>query len=87
LNIFSAPAGLVMDGVGNILVTDDLDHCIYQIDPNGKVSRIVGGIKGYVDGKPLDVRFNGPRGIVIDASGNLFVADNGNNCIRKIVME
>jgi DNA-binding beta-propeller fold protein YncE len=40
-----------------------------------------------VDGKPQDVRFNGPRGIVIDASGNLFVADNGNNCIRKIIME
>lgn len=88
LNIFTAPAGIVMDGIGNIFVTDDYDHCIYRIDPNGKVVRIVGGTKsGYVDGKPQDVQFNTPRGIVIDASGNLFVADFGNNCIRKVIME
>ena len=88
LNIFTAPAGVVMDGVGHIYVTDDYDHCIYRIDPYGKVSRMVGAAKsGYVDGKPLDARFNTPRGIAIDASGNLYVADFGNNCIRKVIME
>jgi sugar lactone lactonase YvrE len=88
LNIFSAPAGIVMDGVGNIYVTDVDSCCIYRIDPNGKTARIVGSTsRGYVDGKPLDAQFNNPRGIVVDASGNLFVADNGNNCIRKIIME
>lgn len=88
LNIFSAPSGLVMDRFGIIYVSDDNNNCIYRIEPNGKVSRIVGGAKkGYVDGNPQDAQFNLPRGIVIDASGNLFVADNGNNCIRKIIME
>ncbi|OQP50131.1 hypothetical protein A4D02_27235 [Niastella koreensis] len=88
LNVFSTPAGLVMDGVGNIYVTDDSTNGIYRVDPNGKLSLIAGGVRsGYIDGKPQDARFSGPRGIVIDASGNLFVADIGNNCIRKIIME
>ena len=88
LNVISSPAGLVMDGVGNIYVTDDITNGIYRIDSNGKISLIVGGVRsGYIDGKPQDARFSGPRGIAIDASGNLFVADNGNNCIRKIIME
>lgn len=39
---------------------------------------------GYVDATGEEARFRGPRGMVTDASGNIYVADKGNHCIRKI---
>lgn len=48
------------------------------------VSTISGGGTGYVDGPAIYAQYNYPAGMAIDASGNLFIADQLNNCIRKM---
>ena len=54
--------------------------------PEGVVVTIAGlpGHAGHTDGNPTDARFNDPEGLVVDASGNLYIADAGNNLVRKI---
>lgn len=39
---------------------------------------------GYADGKGSSARFNSPQGVAVDAEGNVYVADTGNHCIRRI---
>ena len=82
---FTSPTGLVVDAFGNIYVADAGNNTIRKIDLNGKVSTIAGYRgQGANNGTSIHANFNSPFGIAIDASGNLFVADAGNNLIRKI---
>jgi hypothetical protein len=57
---------------------------LYEIDEFGTVSVIAGTTQGYRDGDGATAQFNGIKGIVIDAQGNLYVSDESNNRIRKI---
>lgn len=83
---FYAPAGLAVDSQGNIFVADYGNNRIRKIAPDGKVTTVAGnGYAAFVDGAAKDVAaFNGPAGVALDAQGNLFVADQNNNMIRKI---
>jgi sugar lactone lactonase YvrE len=75
--------GLVVDQIGNVYVTSF--NLIQKITPNGVVSTLVGDwSSGYANGLGTAARFNEPRGLCIDPSGNIYVADSGNNRIRKI---
>lgn len=51
------------------------------------VSTLAGGPPGAADGKGSEARFNAPRGVAVDASGSLYVADTGNHLIRKVTPE
>ncbi len=83
--VFNNPRGLVVDALGNVYVTDGGNNIIRRIDPNGVVSTFAGTrAQGADDGNIGTANFNNPTGITIDASGNLCVADAGNNIIRKI---
>jgi hypothetical protein len=57
---------------------------IYKLDTNGRVSQIAGGKLGFSDGIGKKAQFHSPAGITIDSDGNIYVADSGNNRIRKI---
>lgn len=83
---FGSLSGIVTDSTGNVYVTDQSNHTIRKITPNGVVSTVAGapGISGSSDGLGNAARFNRPAGIATDALGNLYVADTDNNTIRKI---
>ena len=83
---FDSPLGVAVDQTGNVYVADYGNDIIRKITPAGIVSTVAGkaGVPGNKDGLDTAARFNLPESIAVDASRNLYVADNGNNQIRKI---
>ncbi|WP_264520933.1 T9SS type A sorting domain-containing protein [Flavobacterium sp. N1994] len=81
---FNFPHGVCIDATGNVFVTDNGNHRIRKISPAGLVTTLAGSIAGYSDGIGTAAKFYSPLGICVDASGNVFVVDNGSNKIRKI---
>ncbi len=83
---FNYPSGITVDAAGNLYIADQFNHRIRKIDSAGEVTTLAGTgmFGGYVDGGVATAEFNRPVGIAIDNAGNLYVADNGNNRIRKI---
>ncbi|UVW30707.1 hypothetical protein [Massilia sp. H6] len=78
------PHGVVLDPFGTVYVTSG--NALRKISANGAVELIgvAHGFGGYVDGAPSIARFNSPMGLASDSKGNIYVADSGNNVIRKI---
>jgi DNA-binding beta-propeller fold protein YncE len=77
------------DAAGNMFISDGDNHCIRKVSSaGGMITTIAGtpGVPGFAgDGGMADTAmFNHPAGIAIDASGNLYVADAGNNVLRKV---
>ena len=83
---FRSPAGAGFDVTGNLFVADTANHTIRKITPDGVSITFAGssGAKGTTNGIGVAARFNEPRGLVFDTTGNLFVADSKNQTIRKI---
>ena len=83
---FALPSGIAIDSSGNIYVADTFNQRIRKITPDGTVSLFAGnGTQGYVQGSPTTAEFTYPSGnMVLDTSGNLYVADSNTGSIRKI---
>ena len=83
---FNAPAGVCFDYTTNdIIVADRTGHKIRRISPTGVVTTLAGsGSPGSADGTGAAASFNFPTGVCVDLSGNVYVADFGNNKIRHI---
>lgn len=80
------PYGIALDALGNIYVSDAQCSCVRKIDAAGIINTIAGtpGFSGYSGdgGQATSAQLGAPMGILINASGNIYIADNG--IIRKI---
>ena len=82
---FDEPQDVAVDSLGNVFVADTFNHRIRIIEPNGLVSTFAGfGVSGSSNGVGQDATFSYPTGVAVDAQRNVYVADRGNNLIRKI---
>jgi sugar lactone lactonase YvrE len=80
----SGPAGLAVDGAGDLFISDNLNHRVRKVDPGGTISTYAGnGTAGSTgDGGPAtSAELSSPGGLALDGSGDLFIADGS---IRKV---
>lgn len=85
-SMLGAPSGIAADAQGNVFVSDNTGR-ILEITTS-KIMYVIAGSQaaGFTDGVGAAAKFNSPQGLTFDAQGNLYVADFGNNVIRKIVL-
>jgi uncharacterized protein (TIGR03437 family) len=82
-----APTGIAVDELGNWYIADSMNNRIRKITSGGGIRTFAGtgdaGLGG--DGGPaMLAQLSGPRSVALDSQHNLYVADTGNNRIRKI---
>ena len=86
---FDYPAGIAVDAAGNLYVADFYNNAIRKVTPSGGnwvVTTLAGnGLRGTTDGTNGVARFYHPTGVALDSAGRLYVADEGNNTVRRIV--
>jgi sugar lactone lactonase YvrE len=83
------PKGVLVGPGGEIYIADSGNDRIRLVDPSGIISTLAGtGATGYGgDGGPAtEAVFNGPRSLALDGAGNLYIADDNNDRIRRIDM-
>jgi len=91
-----SPSGLTIDSAGNVYFSDNAENVVRKVTPSGVISTVA-GIPYVVDGRNVTAyRFGGdggpavsaslayPSGLALDSVGNLYIADAGNNRIRKV---
>jgi trimeric autotransporter adhesin len=85
------PLGLAFDALGNLYIADSANGRVRMVDSNGIIHTlagmgVLGPFRGYAgDGGPAtSAQLNIPKGSAIDRFGNLYIADSGNNLVRKV---
>ena len=79
--------GLYMDAFGNLFISDSFNNRVRKVNVNGIITTVAGnGSPSYSGdgGAAANAGLNAPRGVVVDSSGNLFIADSGNSRIRMV---
>lgn len=82
---FGGAMGICLGPDGNIYIADVYNNMIRKMTPDGTVTTVTGnGNEGFKDGAANVAQYNQPTNLCFDAKGNLYVADYGNNLVRKI---
>ncbi|MFN9743175.1 MAG: HYR domain-containing protein [Acidobacteriota bacterium] len=86
---FGQPGGVAADARGNIYVADTLHHRVRRIGSDGRISHFAGsssGLAGSIgdNGPATSARLNAPTALAVDAAGNVYISDTGNNRIRMV---
>jgi hypothetical protein len=85
MSTFDAPFGVCYDSIGNLYISESVGNRIRKITPKGDVSTFAGsGTRGSADGTGRLATFSNPMHLCSDLAGNIYVAETGNNKIRKI---
>jgi sugar lactone lactonase YvrE len=94
---FRAPGGLAFDARGNLYVADVGNHCVRCLSPAGQVTTVAGQPAGpdatgrplgaFADGPAEQARFRSPVALACAPDGTLYVADEGNSCVRAVTPE
>lgn len=81
------PYAVTLDANGNLLIADRGNNRIRKVTPQGVITTVAGktgaGFSGD-GGAATNANLNGPLDVVVDAAGNLFIADSGNRRVRKV---
>ena len=83
----NAPSACALDSAGNLFIADTGNHGIRKVAPSGTISTVAGvGAPGFSgDGGPAtSAGINAPLGVAVDDTGDIFIADTGNNRIRQV---
>jgi uncharacterized protein (TIGR03437 family) len=88
------PCGVAVDSSGNLYIADTVNNRIRMVSSgaiikgsNGVITTVAGnGTSGYSgdNGAPTSAKLYAPEGVAVDSAGNLYIADSGNNRIRKV---
>ncbi len=82
-----APSGVALDSQGNVYIADTGNGRIRKVDTSGVITTVVGKGNGAAPGDggaALNAQLNNPSDVAVDSQGNIYVADFGNNAIRKV---
>ncbi|MCX6396057.1 MAG: PxKF domain-containing protein [Propionibacteriales bacterium] len=82
----NSPAGVAVDGSGNVYIADQGNHRVEQVTPGGQLSVIAGtGVAGAPTAGPAtSSNLDNPTGVVVDGTGNVYIADGRNNQVEKV---
>jgi sugar lactone lactonase YvrE len=83
---FDRPAGLCVDAAGSLYVADSGNHTVRKVTADGAVTTVAGraGDAGCADGGGREARFRSPLDVAADGAGNIYVADTGNQLVRRL---
>lgn len=86
---FRSPSGLAFDAAGNMYIADEANNQIRRVDGANNIVETIAGTGAAEfsgDGGPgFDATMDSPEAVAVDASGNLYILDQGNNRIRKVI--
>jgi len=80
------PSDMIRDAAGNFYFSEGQGFRISKLDTSGNLTTFAGkaGVAGYIDGAAADARFGFLAGMIMDSTGNVWVVDRDNQCVRKI---
>ena len=83
----AGPAGVALDGQGNLYIAEFYNHRVRRVDAAGTIATVAGtGAEGFGgDGGPAtQAELAWPYGVALDGEGNLYIADHGNHRVRRV---